>query len=68
MEAHTRTHIERHGRPTYPPRAGSLLTQEVLTFVDFVALSVHLGFQDVAFNQALHDILRGGRDEEASKW
>lgn len=33
---------------------------EVLTFIDFIALSVHLSLQDVALNQALHNILQRG--------
>lgn len=31
--------------------------EAVFTFVDFIALSVHLSFQDVALNQALHNFL-----------
>lgn len=65
--AHTDTHWATC-QTNLPMQSWGLLTQELLTFVDFVALSVHLSLQDVAFNQALHDILWGRRDEEASKW
>ena len=37
------------------------------TFVDFIILSVHLSLQDVALNQALHDILRGGQERSKIK-
>lgn len=34
----------------------------VFTFIDFIALSVHLSLQDVALNKALHNILRRGEE------
>lgn len=47
-------------RPAYThihPVSVGLNGEAVFTFIDFIALSVHLSFQDVTLNQALHNFL-----------
>lgn len=35
------------------------MMKKIFTFIDFIALSVHLSLQHIPLNQALHDLLRG---------
>lgn len=51
----TRT-VYTHARPDQTVSVGPN-REAVFTFIDFIALSVHLSFQDVALNQALHNFL-----------
>lgn len=53
-----RQHLDFSLATPCPTPATLLGTDSILTFIDFVIFSVHLGLQDVSFNEPFHDFLK----------
>lgn len=57
-----------HTRTPWPnSECGPFKGKAVFTFIDFIALTVHLSFQDVALNQTLHNFLWRREQKETIK-